>query len=131
MRFLCWITKATKPHSHYVILTAFPHATCMIIKQYFPARYNTVPLLLSLLISHSDGPLGAFHVTLNNTLQNISHLISEISLPQPVSCNSKTIRISKITFLYKLLCWFHSAVFWKTNSLVSLKWRAFNTRPKK
>jgi len=85
MRFLCWITKATKPRSHYVILTAFPHVTCMIIKQYFPARYNTVPLLLSLLISHSDGALGAFHVTLNNTLQNISHLISEISLPQAVS----------------------------------------------
>jgi len=94
MRFLCWITKATKPRSHYLILTA----TRMIIKHYFPARYNTVTLFLSLLISHSDGPLGAFHVTLNNTLQNIPHLISIISQPQAVSSNSKTVRISKFIF---------------------------------
>jgi hypothetical protein len=127
MRFLWWITKAKNKHSEYVILSAFPHATCMITKQYFPTSYNTVSLLLHLPTSHSDFPLGAFQLTLNNTLQNIPHLLSVISHPQAVSSNSKTITISKIIFLYKLLYWCHSEEFCKRNSFVSLKWRVFKS----
>jgi len=92
----------------------------MITKQYFPTSYNTVTLLLPLPTPHSDGPMGAFRLTLYNTLQNIPHLLSVISHPQGLSSNSKTIRISKIIFLWKLLYWFRSEVFWKRNSLVSI-----------
>ena len=92
----------------------------MTIKQCCPTRYNTVFVLHPLQTSNSDGPLGAFQLTLNNTLQNIPHLLSVISHPQALSSNSKIIRISKIIFLHKLLYWFHSEVFWKRNSLVSL-----------
>jgi hypothetical protein len=93
----------------------------MITKQYFPTSYDTVALLLSLPTSHSDGPLAAFHVTLDNTLQNIPHLLPVISHPQALSSNSKTIRISKIIFLYKLLYWCHSEVFWKKKILLLVK----------
>jgi hypothetical protein len=125
------LNKTKNTHSEYVILIAFPNATCMITKQYFPTSYNTVALLLYLLNTHADGQLGAFQLTLNNTLQNIPHLLSVISHPQTVCSNSKTITISKIISLYKLLYWFNSEVFWKRNSFVSLKWRAFKSRTKK
>jgi hypothetical protein len=115
-----------------------------LFSQYFPTSHNKVILLLSLPTSHSHGPLAELHLILNNTLQNISHLISEISHlqavppnsnPQALSSNSNTIRISKIIFLYKLTLLlsfgiafekkFLSLVMNVTNLIFNLRWITF------